>query len=522
MELIKKNIHMNKLKCKTSLQLTLDDDFNVSDVKPDIDKIIEEQGFVKVQEVKLQNNKLSVRGSLHFNVLYLTQEVQRPIHNITSEIHFDEIINLNEECSNGEPSVVAELQDLSIRLINSRKLNVQAIICLHTVVEELSDEATAIAVEGNNDVEYIQKKIVVTDIAVDKKDNFRIKEQVILPSTKGNVSEILFSNVELRNPEARLLDNRFSVKGEIIVFVLYASGSEDNPIEYYESEIPFSGMVDCQGTNDHMIDNIVFSLGNKSVEVIPDSDGEERVLDIEALLELGIKIYVEESLDLLHDVYSPTQELVPVVREAQYENLLIKNNSKLRLNDRIKVGKQDPDILQICHSSGDIRIDDIEVVENGIEVSGVLEVQILYICSEDRSPINSMKGLIPFNYVIDVKGMKDTCVYQIKPSLEQLGVMMLDSQEIEVKATIGLNAIVFESIVEPVITDIDVTDIDYNKIRAMPSLVGYVVKPGDTLWSIAKRFYTTVGKIMEMNGLESEQINPGDKLVILKKVDRLF
>ena len=43
---------MNKLKCKSTLQLTLDDDFNVPDVKPDIDKIIKEQGEIKITDIK--------------------------------------------------------------------------------------------------------------------------------------------------------------------------------------------------------------------------------------------------------------------------------------------------------------------------------------------------------------------------------------------------------------------------------------------------------------------------------------
>lgn len=522
MELIKKNIHMNKLKCKTSLQLTLDDDFNVSDVKPDIAKIIKEQGTVKIHDVKIQNNKLMVKGSLHFNVLYLSDESSRPVHNISGEIPFDEMIHLEDSCMGGEAYVTNELEDLSTSLINSRKLNVQSIIRLHAVIEELCDEPTAISVSGDSDVEFIQKTITVTDIAVDKKDIFRIKEQNQLPSTKGNVSDILYSNIELRNPEARLLDNKFSIKGEIIVFVLYSSEDEDNPVEFYETEIPFSGIIECNGCNENMIDNIMFSLGSKSIEVMPDTDGEERILDVEAMIELGIKIYGEETLDLLHDVYSPVRELTPLVNNAHYENLLIKNNSKIRLNDRVRVDASSPGILQICHASGDIKIDDIELVDGGIEVSGVLDVQILYICGDDKNPINSIKGITPFNQLIEVKGIQKSSIYQIKPGLEQLSVMMLDSQEIEVKASVGLNTIVFDSLTEPVITDIEVRNIDYNKIRSMPSIVGYVVKNTDSLWNIAKKYYTTVDRLKELNGLESDAIKPGDKLVIMKKVDKLI
>ena len=95
MELIKKNIHMNKLKCKSELQITLDDDFNVPDIKPDVYKIIKEQGEVKIQDVKISNGKMMIEGALVFNILYLSDEVERPIYNISSEVPFEEIIHLD-------------------------------------------------------------------------------------------------------------------------------------------------------------------------------------------------------------------------------------------------------------------------------------------------------------------------------------------------------------------------------------------------------------------------------------------
>ena len=42
MNIIKENIYMNKVKGKNKYQITLDDDFIVTDNKPDIDKIIRE------------------------------------------------------------------------------------------------------------------------------------------------------------------------------------------------------------------------------------------------------------------------------------------------------------------------------------------------------------------------------------------------------------------------------------------------------------------------------------------------
>ena len=522
MELIKKNIHMNKLKCKSTLQLTLDDDFNVPDIKPDIDQIITEQGEIKINDIKTMNGKLMVKGALSFNVLYLCEGDQRPVHNISGEIPFDEVINMDITCSDDDPIVKWDLEDLTTGLINSRKLSVKSIVRLYVAIEDLYDEETAVKVEGPEDVQYINKKIEVTDVAINKRDTYRIKDEIVIPSNKGNITSLLYQDIRLSNVEVRLLEDRFTIKGELPVFILYTSEAEENQIEYYETEIPFSGTIDCNGCTEDMIEDITFRIVSKNMEVKQDADGEERVVDMEVILELGIKVYEVEEPDILCDVYCPSKEVTPVIRNATYENLVIKNNSKYRIADRIKVLENQPNILQICHASGVIKIDDVVPEGQELYVEGVIEVEILYISEDDRRPMNSLKGVLPYAQTIELKGMKPGSNYEIKPSLDQLSVMMLDSEEIEVKATINLNTIVFDMITQPIITDVVVTDLNLEKLQAMPGIIGYVVKKNDTMWKIAKKYYTTINTIMAINELEDDRIKEGDKLIVMKKVDAII
>lgn len=522
MELIKKNIHMNKLKCKSTLQLTLDDDFNVPDIKPDIDRIVTEQGDIRISEIKAMNGKLLIKGTLSFNVLYLSEEDQRPIHNISGEIPFDEIINMELTCAEDDPIVRWELEDLSTGLINSRKLSVKSIVRLNVAVEELYDEETAIMVEGPEDIQYINKKIEITDVRINKKDTFRIKDELLLPTNKGNVSSILYNDMQLNNVEARLMEDRFTIKGELPVFILYTSEDEENPIEYFETEIPFNGTIDCNGCDENMVEDITFRIINKSLEIKPDMDGEERVLDLEVILEMNIKVYDIEEPEILCDVYSPSKEITPIIRNATYENLVIKNNSKYRIADRLRIPDNQPKILQICHAGGSIKIDDIVPDGTDLKVEGVIEINILYIAEDDSCPMNSLKGAIPFAQVIEVKGMKPDSTFDIKPNIDQLNVMMLDSDEIEVKAAMNLNTIVFDKITEPIITDIEVAELDLEKLQSMPGIIGYMVKPGDTMWNIAKKYYTTVDTIMSINDLEDDKLSEGDKLILVKKVDAII
>ena len=51
------------------------------------------------------------------------------------------------------------------------------------------------------------------------------------------------------------------------------------------------------------------------------------------------------------------------------------------------------------------------------------------------------------------------------------------------------------------------------------SMIIYFVKPGDTLWEIAKRFKSTIKEITKINEIENEnRINIGDKLYIPRAI----
>jgi LysM repeat protein len=50
-----------------------------------------------------------------------------------------------------------------------------------------------------------------------------------------------------------------------------------------------------------------------------------------------------------------------------------------------------------------------------------------------------------------------------------------------------------------------------------PSIVGYTVKEEDDLWTLAKRYSTTMESIREMNEMANEPPKPGDRILIFKE-----
>ena len=94
MELIKRNIHMDRIKTEAVTQFTLDDDMNIPDTKPDVNTLNLEKGELVVEEIKPGTDSVNVRGYLAYVVLYHTLEEGSSLVVLEGRLPFDEKINL--------------------------------------------------------------------------------------------------------------------------------------------------------------------------------------------------------------------------------------------------------------------------------------------------------------------------------------------------------------------------------------------------------------------------------------------
>lgn len=518
MELIRENVHMLKIKSKATNQITFDEDYNVSDAKPDIGRMIQNKGEVHIDEIKMGEGNAYISGKLVVDLLYVGDGSEGVIHSLSASLPIEETLYLEGIESGDKMCLNWEIEDLSLHVINSRKLNIKSIVSFYATVDELTDVQIPTGLTDDS-VSVKKKNIRVMGLAVHKKDTMRMKEEITLASNKPNIAQIVWNTVEVRGLDIRTQEDKLEVKGEMFIFVLYAGDDEGNPLQWLEHSIPFRGEVECSGCEADMIPNVDVAIMHQSLDVKPDADGEERMLQIDVVLELNMNIYIEEEHELLLDAYTPQQDLRPVTNPYVLENLLVRNYSKCRVNEKVQVAQTQGKVLQICHSHGNVKIDRAGIVKDGIFVEGVIQVKILYIIGDDQMPFYSMEALLPFSHTVEAVDIQDNCIYHLRPDLEQLSTTMLDSNEIEVKAVVNLNALVICQQQEQIMERMEELPWDMDKLRSMPGITIYIVQPRDTLWDIAKAFYTTVDDIQNLNGLDNDNITPYQPLLLAKRVE---
>ena len=163
-------------------------------------------------------------------------------------------------------------------------------------------------------------------------------------------------------------------------------------------------------------------------------------------------------------------------------------------------------------------IDHVEPQADGLKVEGSLNVEILYVTTDDAMPIGTCRETFPFEQLIEVPEMTDDMNYELEAGIEQLSAILLDNTQIEVKAVLNLNLIAFSQENIQKMDEIRITERDMEELQRQPGITGYIVREGDSLWEIAKANHTTISQLMETNDLKSEEIQKGDKLLIVKMV----
>lgn len=548
MELTKKNIHRVGQKEPVMSQVTLDDDVIVPDSKADMEAVILDCADVELEETRLMGSRLVVRGRLYFRVLYHTQK-NRMVDSVEGTLPFEETINVSNIAEGDEVQVDWELEDLNVTMIHSRKLNIKALLTLAVMAQTQGVESVAIAAETSQGVETASRSVDVAQMAVQLRDTYRVKEEVELSGNKPNIAQILWYRLEPRGIECRPLDGKLSIHGEMELFCIYKGEEEHIPLQWVERSIPFSGALEVPESTDEMVPDIRIRPIHRDVEAKEDYDGEMRLLSVETVLEMDVRLYTEEHLAILDDVYCPGADVILQSRPIILDRLVTRNASKYKMTDKLTLSHADK-VLQICHADGAVKLDHMEATEGGLDVEGTLCVDVLYVAADDQSPVRCVRGMLPFRYTVEVPGLRagavdgssitGTSVFggaatamgqgrksllsrcRVIPGLEQLGAMMLGNGELEIKAVITLDSIVMEQLTVDGIDHVQIVPMDPQKFDRMPGIVGYVVQKGDTLWKIAKRFYASVDNIRDINGLSGDELMPGQKLLIIKQTERVL
>lgn len=517
MEFLKENIRKSESLGRAFSQLAIDDDFIIPDTKVDAVRIIHTVGELFLEETSVNNQSVWMKGKLAFSVLYRSDRSDKKLEVLVGSLPFQEKLNMDGVEDMTPLQMGGRLEDLSINLINSRKLGIRAVLEIEAVAKSSVEEEIVTGLCENKQYEQKLRTQELLDLIGTKKDVLRVKEEVALPSVKPDIHKILWKCVQPINLESTVMESALRITGELRVGILYSSQSVGE-LQWFENTVAVRGEIPWEGC--HREDLIWVNYGNITCDLEPrnDYDGEAKILGVECAIELELKAWREKQISMLMDVFALDKELKLQTESRVYQKLRMTNHAKLRISEQVLLEKGQENIMQLCMSQGRIQVDDMCMTGDGVQVEGLLVVDLLYVTGNDNYPIDHHRAAFPFSQLIEISGANENTEFELNTTMEQLNVNLLDNSEYEVKAVVGLHVMAVDHIQCQAILSATECEPDLESLAKQPGIIGYVVREEEELWDIAKRYHTTVAELMETNGLQGENVEAGKKLLIVKQV----
>lgn len=475
----------------------------IPDIKPDILKSINTSGNVCIYKKEVLDGKVRIDGCINVNMIYLADNEESSIRGLTSTIDFTKIIEMNEAKLGMMLDCKILLKEIECKILNGRKVNLRSALDIDLKLCSNEEINFVQSVQNVNDVQILNKNFNINSLVGSGNAKVFAKDTIVIDGI-DNLAEIMKTNIEIVNVENKISYNKVLAKADCAIKIMYLT--DDNRINTVESKIPVMGFVDILNVTDDDICDVKHELKNL---VIKPNNVEEHSIYVEAEIEFSLFVYQNRPLELIQDLYSPSMCLntnCKKVNTMQGKRLLkdvCSINEKQIIKEMRNEKIYDVDIRAMVKKQS--------ILNDRIIFEGELNVNFIY-SNTESSRIDTKNIVIPFNHNMSCDGINQSSKVDFNIETNNKDIIVMPDESIEVKIDLNLLVDISKNVEINIINDIQLEE---NRDNEIYSIIIYFVKPGDTLWNIAKRFRSTVEDIVKINGIEDEnKIYVGQQLFI--------
>lgn len=503
----KDNLCINQIVGQKTDNIMVEGDIIVPDVKPDILNTIHTSGNVCIYKKEVLEGKVRIDGCVNVYIMYLADGEMSSVRSLNTCLDFTNTFDFENVRPDMNLELEVEVRSVDCKVLNGRKVSVKAAVELKQKVYSNETVEYIKQIQNVEDIQLLNKSFVLNSLIGSGMNKVYAKDTLILDNI-DNLAEILKVDLKITNQDTKVSYNKILAKADASVKIMYLT--EDDRINVVESIIPVMGFVDIPNVSDDNLVDTKYELKNL---IVKPNSVEEHSIYIEAEIELSCMVYESRNVDMIQDLYSPSQNLV--FNKKAIRSMV----GKERIEDVCSIRQTSP----VAEIHGN-RIYDVEVVpsiSNQNLLNGRIvyegEVGLKFIYSSDNGVnIDTKTMSLPFTFNVDAPNVNQSSMVETQMQIKNQNFVVMPDGNIDI--SIDINFIMNISKMTS-INLIDSINAEENRQIEIYSIIIYYVKPGDTLWEIAKRFRSTVEDIARVNNIENpDKLNVGQQLFIPRYV----
>lgn len=515
-ELIKDLLKLDQVVGENIAQTIVEGDILVPDTKPDITRVLSANAKVELSKQEVMDGKIAVEGTTYFNILYVSEKGEQPLYSIGSSAELKQSIEIEGVSSKMKGEVVAEVEHVDFTVTNDRKIGVKAVINLTGKgMEEKTLEITKDLV-GLEDIQVLKETFKYTDIVGINKSETLVKDSFEMGEEEYEIKEVLKWDATVLERETKITDGKVIVGGIVNIDLLYVDEEYENQLKMIRREIPFTHFVEIADAYSDMKYKLKLAVDELYYDIKENIRGEKKIVEVEGVVKVEAKVMDTQSREILVDTYSPSKELKINKKQIELKESMGINKAHVLLRETLDIPHGHPPIAEVFSANAKPILTDYSLAPDKVMIEGILETTVMYKAMEGVQPLYSFIEEVPFRHYVELEGLKESMEADVELFVEEVNYDIVNGEQVEIKVSIGATCEAYCNKVIDVISNIEELEEDIN-LTSRPSLTIYYMQPEDTLWKVAKKYHTTVQKIMETNKIEDPMtVKSGDHIIIEK------
>ncbi len=485
------------LKLETA-EHSLESELILPDSYGDIGRILKCKGEPLVLSTTVNGQTATVEGVVCLHLLYVNTE---------GEIcFFTQSLPFYHECTAPDGATTAKttatMDYCNCRGVNTRKVEIRGAVSMKIAFQQECDLFLITDAVGGG-VQLQRESARVSTLVGTLQKSFGVTDEIGVDA--GSIHTLLRCKGIVRETEYKIISGRIMAKGILEISSLY----RDTQGRYcpLRAKLPFSQVLDMEGLDPDCLCSLCFSVTALELRPRTGLDGECKTLLVNATLQVEVKGVKTLEVPLVTDGFSTTCGLNMRKHNGYLRELLETIEETAVCKKQMDVGREIGSVVDVwC----DIASHRVQQDQNKITVSGILTACALLLDS-DQLPLYTEKA-IDFSWEYTPKNWEGSLTCQPILTVTDLSYSLSGETTLDLRVHLAVNAPVYGVLPLYPVVDLEI-DSSVEASACPAPLVVYFAKAGEPIFQIARKYSTTVGAILEANGL-TEPCAPGGALLV--------
>lgn len=506
LNVIKQEIGLDESINKSTLEQNIDADITLPDYCADIQRILKCAVIPKVNSVNVSAGRATADANAQIKIIYVGSDGQVSCFEQNSA--FSKYIELKDDSEDICVNVKARPDYVNCRAVSSRRIDVHSCVSVSFSCSRLEKQEVITGVQES----YLQMKKCDTDyVSVQglSQRNFPMSETAVIDDDKPAIKSIINSSACTIISDIKVINNKLLIKGELITDIIYCCEDEQDAFTTFEHSMPISQIIEINGINEDNRCSVDLDIISLNTDLKSDSSGENRLIDISALVSANVTATSDQRLCAAVDAYSTMGEV-----ELECKNMCFylhekSFNETFLCHTQLDLSSMGvrkilafwcSDITKSCSLDGAYFI-----------VDGTFTAHFIY------ADANENKGYtektVDFQFKRELND--NLASFKANPNIQiSAASASCSSQgEADVKVEIKISCEVYSCRDMKIISSIE-PDESKSEAKKSSSIVIYFADSGESLWDIARKYKTSIEAIARENSLNEEIMEEKRMLLI--------